>query len=202
MCGECTERQGLHVPEDLVHLDIYDPFTGGYVEDGECGRIILTTLLNPGEKCGNLLINYDTEDTTVVISKDKCACGRTHMRILNPQREAETFWINGTPFNRVEIEKGIFQRENMEYLSGEYEAFLYEGDTGNTIIQINAECLTEKCDSDLIEDNFVKAFFEFKPPLLDAYQEGGLEILFSFRNLEDMEFSKARGRPKRVTDRR
>ena len=25
MCGECTDLSGLHGPEDLVHLDIYDP---------------------------------------------------------------------------------------------------------------------------------------------------------------------------------
>ena len=90
MCGECTEKTGLHVPEDLVHLDVYDPYKKQFLEDGECGRIVLTTLLSPGEKCGNLLLNYDTEDTTVVLSRDKCHCGRTHMRILNPHRKPET----------------------------------------------------------------------------------------------------------------
>ena len=127
MCGECTEINGLHVPEDLVHLDIYNPSSNDFVRDGECGRIILTNLIPVGGKCGTILLNYDTEDTTVIRSKDKCSCGRTHMRILNPQREAETFWVNDVPFNRVDIEQGIFQRENMDYLTGEYEAFLYRG---------------------------------------------------------------------------
>ena len=88
--------------------------------------MVLTTLLPAGSKCGTLLINYDTEDTTVVLSRSPCRCGRTHMRIMNPQREAETVWVHGTPFNRVDVERGVFQPRNMEYLTGEYEAVLYD----------------------------------------------------------------------------
>lgn len=124
MCGECHEKVGLHVPEDMVHLDLYDPALENFVDEGECGRIVLTSLLPPGGKTGTLLLNYDTEDTSVVVSSDKCPCGRTHMRILNPEREAETSWVMGAPFNRVDVERGVFQRENMDYLTGEYEAFL------------------------------------------------------------------------------
>ena len=64
MCGECTQLSGLHVPEDLVHLDVYNSHMQSFVPDGECGRGVLTTLLPVGGKCGTLLINYDTEDTT------------------------------------------------------------------------------------------------------------------------------------------
>jgi coenzyme F390 synthetase len=84
MCGECTQVNGLHVPEDIVHLDVYDPRLESFVPDGECGRAVLTTLLPVGGKSGMLLLNYDTEDTTVVLSRERCACGRTHMRIYNP----------------------------------------------------------------------------------------------------------------------
>ena len=69
MCGECDQLTGLHVPEDLVHLDIYDPAMAEFVKAGDCGRAVLTTLLPVGAKCGTLLINYDTEDTTAVISQ-------------------------------------------------------------------------------------------------------------------------------------
>ena len=77
MCGECSEVFGLHVPEDFVHLDIYDPHIGNYVPEGECGRVILSTLLPVGAKAGNLLLNYDTEDTTVVLTRKQCPCGTT-----------------------------------------------------------------------------------------------------------------------------
>ncbi|MGV8143667.1 MAG: coenzyme F390 synthetase, partial [Methanothermobacter sp.] len=69
MCGECTKKVGLHVPEDLVYLDLYDPQLENFIEDGECGRIVLTTLLSKGERTGTLLINYDTEDTSEIVSR-------------------------------------------------------------------------------------------------------------------------------------
>lgn len=204
MCGECTDLDGPHVPEDLVHLDIYDPELKNFVGDGECGRIILTTLLPVGGKCGTLLLNYDTEDTTTVITRERCACGRTHMKIMNPQRESETFWIAGTPFNRVDVESGVFQRENMEYLTGEYEAFLYGGDDeGETIMRVSVECNDpENCDRDLIKDNFLRAFFRFKPGLEKAHNDGTLKLLFNFAGLKELELYRIKGRPKRIVDRR
>lgn len=204
MCGECTQINGLHVPEDLVHLDVYDPNMGGFVDDGECGRAVLTTLLPVGGKCGTLLLNYDTEDTTVVLSRDRCACGRTHMRIMNPQREAETFWIAGAPFNRVDVEAGVFQPENMEYLTGEYEAFLYGGDDeGETTMRVSVECLDkEKCDRNIVEENFKKSFFKFKPRLADAYSDGVFKIIFNFAGSRELELYRIKGRPRRLVDRR
>lgn len=204
MCGECTEINGLHVPEDLVHLDVYDPHMDKFVKDGECGRVVLTTLLPVGAKSGNVLLNYDTEDTTVVVSREKCACGRTHMRILNPEREAETFWISGTPFNRVDVEKGVFQRENMEYLTGEYEAFLYGGDDeGETTLRVSMECNElRNCDKEVVKENFLKSFFSYKRNLENSYVDGSLEILFNYVEPGELEFYRIKGRPKRIVDRR
>lgn len=202
MCGECSKKVGLHVPEDLVHLDVYNPQLKDFVEDGECGRIVLTTLIPEGERTGTLLLNYDTEDTTVVVSREKCSCGRTHMRIMNPQREAETVWVVGSPFNKVDIERGVFQRDNMEYLTGEYEAFLY-GDEMETTLRVSMECENpENCDKDMIEDNFIKSFLEFKPGLQQAHDDSSLKILFNFTGPKGLEFYKIRGRPKRLVDRR
>jgi len=202
MCGECNKKVGLHVPEDLVHLDVYNPKLKDFVDEGECGRIVLTTLIPEGEKTGTLLLNYDTEDTTVVISREKCACGRTHMRIMNPQREAETVWVAGSPFNRVDIERGVFQRDNMDYLTGEYEAFLY-GDEMETILKVNMECeYPENCDKGMIENNFIKSFLQFKPAMQQAYEDGSFHIDFNFTGHRGLEFYNVRGRPKRLIDRR
>jgi coenzyme F390 synthetase len=204
MCGECTELKGLHVPEDLVHLDVYDPHFGGFVPDGECGRIVLTTLLPVGEKCGTLLLNYDTEDTTVVLTRDRCPCGRAHLRVMNPQREAETFWVAETPFNRVDVERGVFQRENMEYLTGEYEAFLYGGDDeGETAMRVSVECFEpQRGDHKLVEETFLKAFFQYKQRLAEAYAENTFKIIFNFVGPGELELYRVKGRPKRIVDRR
>ena len=202
MCGECYVKAGLHVPEDLVHLDVYNPQLKDFVDDGECGRIVLTTLLPAGQKTGTLLLNYDTEDTTVVLSREKCKCGRTHMRILNPQREAETVWVAGNPFNKVDIERGVFQRDNMEYLTGEYEAFLY-GDEMETTMRVSMECDDpSNCNKDMISENFIESFFKFKPGIQQAYSDGTFNVVFNFTGPEGLEFYKIRGRPKRLVDRR
>jgi len=74
-----------------------------------------------------------------VISRDKCKYGKAHMRIMGPEREA--VWVAGHPFNKVDVEAAVFQRENMEYLTGEYEAFLYgDEDEGPVTMQVSVEC--------------------------------------------------------------
>ncbi len=202
MCGECIKKSGLHVPEDLVHLDVYNPQLENFVEDDECGRIVLTTLLPLGGKTGNLLINYDTDDTTTVVSRHRCKCGRTHMRIMNPQREAETVWVSGFPFNKVDVEQGVFQRENMDYLTGEYEAFVY-GDNDEATLKVRVECDDPvSCDKDVVENNFIKTFFKYKPGLQQAHTDGTFNIMFDFTESEGLEFYRIKGRPKRLIDRR
>jgi len=202
MCGECIKKAGLHVPEDLLHLDLYDPTLENFVKEGECGRIVLTTLLPVGGKTGNLLINYDTDDTTVIVTRDKCKCGRTHLRILNPQRESETVWVAGFPFNRVDVEQGVFQRDNMDVLTGEYEAFLY-GDEDESTLKVRMECKDPKsCDKEMVESNFIKTFLKYKPGLQQAYIDGTFHMMFDFTESEGLEFYRIKGRPKRLMDRR
>ncbi len=204
MCGECVAKAGLHVPEDLIHMDLYSPRMDRFVPDGEYGRIILTKLLPVGERCGTLLINYDTEDATAVVSRDRCACGRTSLRIKTPEREGERFFVEDRSFNRVDIERGVFQPDNMQYLTGEYEAFLYGGrETDSTVIRVSLECNDPaNTDTEGIQETFRKAFFRLKPELREQYINGTFEMLFHFTGPGELELYKVQGRPKRVVDRR
>lgn len=208
MCGECTQVDGLHVPEDLVHLDVYDPRMQSFVRDGECGRGVLTTLLPVGGKSGMLLINYDTEDTTVVLSREKCACGRTHMRIINPEREAETVWVQGNSFNRVDIESAVFQSEIMDYVTGEYESFVtsHQGkhqDSGEAALTVRLECFDPgRCDCQLVEDRFTERFLRYKPGLKKRHAEGSFLLAFEYAPARGLEIFTQKGRPKRLVDRR
>jgi coenzyme F390 synthetase len=203
MCGECVVREGLHIPEDLVHLDVYDPDLKDFVKDGECGRAVLTTLIPVGGHAGTLLINYDTEDTTVVMTREPCPCGRTHMKITNPQREVETVWILGTPVNRVDIERGVFQRGNMAYLTGEYEAFVYGGEEeGGTTLRVSMECTDPStANREEIAETFSKSFFKYKPALARAFGDG-FSLIFNFAGPGELELFRIKGRPKRLVDRR
>jgi coenzyme F390 synthetase len=204
MCGECTSFAGLHVPEDLVHLDIYDPQMKTFVSDGNCGRAVLTTLLPEGSNSGTLLLNYDTEDSTAVLSREQCTCGRTHMRIANPQRGAETFWIFGNSVNRVDVEACVFLQENMRYLNGEYEAFLSNGESkGEVVMAVSVECMDpEIADRKLIEDRFINHFFKIKRNLTPYYEDRMFSMAFKIVNPGELEIHKLKGRPKRFVDRR
>lgn len=204
MCGECTRQAGLHVPEDLVHFDFYDPGMERFVRDGETGRLVYTTLLAPGKKAGTLLINYDTEDTCSVVSRERCGCGRTHMRIAYPRREAETVWIGEIPLNRVDVEAAVFEPGNMVYLNGEYEAFIYGGDeAGETVLRVSMESLDPaRVDAGEVEETFLTALFRSVPDLLAAYEDGTLRILCTVTPPGGLELHRAPGRPKRIVDRR
>ena len=196
MCGECTQLSGLHVLEDLVHLDVYDPHMQSFVPDGECGRGVLTTLLPAGGKCGMLLINYDTEDTTVVLSRERCGCGRTHIRIYNPARGAETVWVHGIALNRIDIESAIFQPENMAYFTGKYEAFLYDGDQPeHFILRISVEYFDSKrCDRRTVENRLTGPLLKIKPGLSEGYHEQSFEILLNFTGPGgDLRFTGSKG---------
>lgn len=202
MCGECGMKQGLHCPEDLVHVDLYDPSLGQFVKDGEDGRLVLTTLLPPGGKAGTLLLNYDTEDWSRVVTRGRCACGRTHLKILPPWREAETVVIQGSALTRIEIERAVFQPENLESITGEYEAFVY-GDEDETVLRVSMECDDHPhADRKRIERTFTAALFADRPDLRGAYEEGKFRVIFNVTPPGGLELAAVTGRPKRLVDRR
>jgi coenzyme F390 synthetase len=203
MCGECSVQDGLHVPEDLVHLDLYNPALRAFVPDGSEGRIVISHLLPVGEATGMVLLNYDTEDTSTIVSREKCACGRTHLRIRPPGRETDRVEIGGAVLGRVEIERGVFQPENMTDLNGEYEAFVYgEGDRG-TVLRIGVECRSPGgCDREAIGERVLKTLFAHNRPLASLHRGGELRVLFSFSGPGGLELHTIKGRPKRLVDRR
>jgi phenylacetate-coenzyme A ligase PaaK-like adenylate-forming protein len=126
------------------------------------------------------------------------------VRILNPQREAETFRAGGAYLNRVDVERGVFQRENMEYLTGDYEAFLHDGDReGTTDLRVTLECLEpDRTDRGGIQDRFIRGFIGRNPFLRKAHDGGLLTFSFTFACIGALEHQKLKGRPKRVVDRR
>ncbi len=74
---ECTEKQGIHVWADHFFVEVIDPETGERLSEGEKGELVVTTL----SKEALPLIRWRTGDVTV-LEEEKCACGRTHPRIM------------------------------------------------------------------------------------------------------------------------
>lgn len=74
---ECFEaRAGLHGWEDHFLFEVIDPETGKPLAEGERGELVITTLTKEALP----MIRYRTRDVTS-ITREPCACGRTHLRI-------------------------------------------------------------------------------------------------------------------------
>jgi phenylacetate-CoA ligase len=74
---DCAARAGIHVWEDHYYVEIVDPVTRAAVADGAEGELVVSTLTRQGLP----LIRYRTHDLTRVLSRERCACGRTSLRL-------------------------------------------------------------------------------------------------------------------------
>jgi phenylacetate-CoA ligase len=74
---ECEHQAGLHGWEDHFLFEVIDPETGDPVPEGEAGELVITTLTKEALP----MLRYRTRDITRVTT-ERCACGRTHLRIL------------------------------------------------------------------------------------------------------------------------
>jgi phenylacetate-CoA ligase len=77
--SDCQERGGLHVFEDYFLVEAVDD-KGKRVASGEAGKLAVTNLYANAMP----LIRYQT-NLDVMLEEDRCACGRSHVRILTPE---------------------------------------------------------------------------------------------------------------------
>lgn len=124
------------------------------------------------------------------------------MKIEPPWRDAETIVVHGCAINRVDIERAVFQPENMKSITGEYEAFLY-GDGDETTLRVSMECIDPAtADQAAIKRSFFNALFHERPEISEIHEEGQLSVIFNFTPPGGLELAAIRGRPKRLVDRR
>lgn len=76
---ECEEQDGMHINEDHFIAEIIDPDTGEVLPDGEKGELVFTSI----SKKAFPLLRYRTRDICI-LSREKCLCGRTHVRMTKP----------------------------------------------------------------------------------------------------------------------
>ncbi len=98
---ECdTARAGLHGWEDHFLFEIIDPETLEPLPMGETGELVITTLTKEALP----MIRYRTRDITR-LSDERCACGRTHLRILRVTgRDDDMLIIRGVNVYPSQIE--------------------------------------------------------------------------------------------------
>ena len=74
---DCVARAGIHVWEDHYAVEIVDPRSGARVADGVEGELVVSTLT----RAGLPLVRYRTHDLTRVLTRARCDCGRTMLRL-------------------------------------------------------------------------------------------------------------------------
>ena len=85
---ECSAQNGMHINEDHFIAEIIDPVTEEVLPEGQQGELVFTSLT----KRAFPLIRYRTRDICV-LSREKCPCGRTHVKMSKPRGRSDDMLI-------------------------------------------------------------------------------------------------------------
>ena len=76
VAGECREKAGMHINEDMFYPEIVNIEQNKVLGEGELGEMVITTLTKEGMP----VLRYRTKDITS-ITYEPCKCGRTTARM-------------------------------------------------------------------------------------------------------------------------
>lgn len=85
---ECSQQDGMHINEDNFIVEIINPKTGEVLPYGEKGELVFTSITKEAFP----LIRYRTKDICV-LNPERCACGRTHVRMAKPMGRSDDMLI-------------------------------------------------------------------------------------------------------------
>jgi phenylacetate-CoA ligase len=135
---DCPARAGIHVWEDHYYPEIVDPLTGAPVPDGAEGELVVSTLTREGLP----LVRYRTHDLTRVVSRARCDCGRTALRLDRLRGRSDDMVIyKGVNFYPRQVETAILRHAGVSH---EYQIVL-DAEAGGERMTVHVE--TEpRCD--------------------------------------------------------
>jgi phenylacetate-CoA ligase len=129
---DCSARAGIHVWEDHYHPEVVDPATGTVMPDGTEGELVISTLTREGLP----LIRYRTHDLTRVVSRARCDCGRTSLRLDRLRGRVDDMVIyKGINFYPRQIEMTLLRHAGVSH---EYQVVL-DTDGGGERMTIHVE---------------------------------------------------------------
>lgn len=76
VAGECREKAGMHINEDMFYAEIVNMEKNQVLQEGEQGEMVITTLVKEGMP----ILRYRTKDITS-LTYEPCKCGRTLARM-------------------------------------------------------------------------------------------------------------------------
>ena len=103
---ECSEQTGMHINEDHFIAEIIDPDTEEVLPEGSKGELVFTAITKEAFP----LLRYRTRDICV-LSREKCSCGRTHVKMSKPMgRSDDMLIIRGVNVFPSQIETVLLQQ--------------------------------------------------------------------------------------------
>lgn len=167
--GMCEERNGLHIAEDHILVEVLDLETNQPVPDGERGELVLTTL----RKHARPMIRFQTGDIGYV-NRDTCKCGRTHSRINIVGRLDDMFIVSGVNVFPSDIEYVI---RGLKGITGEYLIRVFEQNyTAKYKVEIEKSEDNDESNELLAErvSNALKTRIGVKPAEIIVLRDGEL----------------------------
>jgi phenylacetate-CoA ligase len=139
---DCVARAGIHVWEDHYVVEIVDPRSGAPVSDGVEGELVVSTLTRQGLP----LVRYRTHDLTRVVTRGRCDCGRTMLRLDRLRGRTDDMLIyKGVNFYPRQIETLLLR---IPGVGPEYQIVL-DSDGGGEHMTIVVET-APACDADVV----------------------------------------------------
>lgn len=161
---DCPAHQGLHVWEDHYIVEILDHRTHASLPDGEEGELVVTSLTREALP----VIRFRTGDLTRVISRDACACGRTHVRIAPiTGRVDDMLIIKGVNFFPSQVEQALMEIPGVR---PHYQIIIEDAD-GVKDVRVNVEA--ESGVTGFIVEKHLKEALGFSPKG-DVFKPGEL----------------------------
>ncbi len=183
---ECEAQTGMHINEDHFIAEIIDPDTGEVLPEGSKGELVFTAITKEAFP----LLRYRTKDICV-LSREKCPCGRTHVKMSKPMgRSDDMLIIRGVNVFPSQIETVLMQQG----YSANYQIIVdrvNNTDTFEIMVEMNPE---------LFSDSLAKITSAEKK-LVDALKSM-LGIAAKVKLVAPKSITRSEGKAVRVVDKR
>ena len=185
VAGECREKAGMHINEDMFYAEIVDTEHNRVLGEGEKGEMVITTLTKEGMP----VLRYRTKDITSV-TYEPCKCGRTLARMARVVgRTDDMLIIRGVNVFPSQIESVLM---GMKELGKTYEIVVDRVNYMDTL-----EVRVEVDDAGLLTD--YSKLEELVAKIRHALRVV-LQLDVKVRLVEPFSIRRAEGKVKRVID--
>ena len=184
---ECKEQTGMHVNEDHFIVEVIDPDTGEVLPEGTQGELVFTCITKEAFP----ILRYRTRDIGV-ITRGKCSCGRTLVKMTKPRgRTDDMLIIRGVNVFPQQIEALLMENQN---LSPNYQIIVDRVNNLDTLevqVEMNETLFADEIRKlQSLESSIQKSIKEF------------LGVTTKVRLMEPHSIQRSEGKAKRIIDKR